>query len=60
MTDARLQDRLDAQRLLKFVPDIDLARVRRHLDTIKARGFHREQLLQTKLDALVEQVQRRT
>lgn len=60
MTDARLQDRLDAQRLLEFVPDIDLARVRRHLDTITARGFHREQVLQTKLDALVEQVQRQT
>lgn len=60
MTDTRLQDRLDAQRLLEFVPDIDLVRVRKHLDTIEARGFHREQALQAKLETLLEQVQRPT
>lgn len=58
MTDARLQDRLDAQRLLQFVPDIDLARVRDHLDRITSRGFHREQALHAKLNALLAQVQR--
>jgi len=58
MTDSRLQDRLDAQRLLEFVPDIDLARVRSHLDRITDRGFHREQALQAKLETLLAQVQR--
>jgi hypothetical protein len=57
MTDARLQDRLDAQRLLEFVPEIDLARVRSHLDRITERGFHREQALQAKLDGLLAQMQ---
>jgi hypothetical protein len=56
MTEARLQDRLDAQRLLEFVPDIDLTRVRSHLDRITERGFHREQALRAKLDALLAQV----
>ena len=58
MTDARLQDRLDAQRLLEFVPEIDLARVRSHLDRITERGFHREQALQAKLDGLLVQMQK--
>lgn len=56
MTDARLQDRLDAQRLLEFVPELDLAVVRAHLARITQRGFHREQDLQAKLDALVTQL----
>jgi hypothetical protein len=55
MTDARLQDRLDAQRLLEFVPDIDLVRVRSHLSRITDRGFHRDQALQAKLDELLAQ-----
>jgi hypothetical protein len=59
MTDARLQDRLDAQRLLEFVPEIDLARVRSHLDRITERGFHREQALQAKFDGLLAQMQNR-
>jgi hypothetical protein len=59
MTDVRLQDRLDAQRLLEFVPDLDLARVRSHLDRITERGFNRDQALQSKLDALLAQVDRR-
>lgn len=58
MTDARLQDRLDALRLLEFVPEIDLARVRSHLDRITERGFHREQALQAKLDGLLAQPQK--
>lgn len=58
MTEARLQDRLDAQRLLEFVPDMDLARVRSHLSRITERGFDRGQALQAKLDTLLAQVQR--
>lgn len=60
MTDARLQERLDAQRLLEFVPEIDLARVRSHLDRITERRFHREQALQAKLDGLLAQMQKQS
>ena len=58
MTEARLQDRMDAQRLLEFVPDIDLSVVRSHLIRIRERGFAREQDLETKLDSLVAQLER--
>jgi|SRR5688572_4034518 len=34
MTDARLQDRIDAQRLLQFTPELDVDRVRAHLARI--------------------------
>jgi hypothetical protein len=34
MTDSRLQDRMDAQRLLQFTPELDLSRVREHLARI--------------------------
>jgi hypothetical protein len=53
MTDVRLQDRLDAQRLLEFAPELDLALVRQHLERITQRGFHRDQDLTAKLEAVL-------
>lgn len=48
MRDARLQDRLDAQRLLE-VGALDLASVRADLELIRERGFDRGQDLSAKL-----------
>ena len=53
MTEARLQDRLDAKNLLLFNADMDLGRVRELLGLITARGFHREQDLEAKLEGLL-------
>jgi hypothetical protein len=58
MTDVRLQDRIDAQHLLTFVPHLDLAIVRDDIETIRARGFHRDKDLSAKLDALLAEVRR--
>jgi hypothetical protein len=55
MSETRLQDRMDAQRLLEFVPDLDLHVVRSHLGRITERGFAREQDLEAKLDKLLGQ-----
>jgi hypothetical protein len=43
MTDTRLQDRIDAQRLLQFTPALDVSRVCEHLARITKRGYAREQ-----------------
>ncbi len=51
MTNCRLQDRIDAQRLLTRNPHLDLKRVQANLGLIEARGFHREQDLLGKLNA---------
>lgn len=56
MTDTRLQDRIDAQRLLQFTPDLSLDRVREHLSRIKARGYAREQDLEAKLALVLRDV----
>lgn len=56
MTDQRLQDRLDAQRLLLCNPALDLGVVREDLRLIQVRGFDRGQDLQEKLAALVREV----
>jgi Nucleotidyl transferase AbiEii toxin, Type IV TA system len=53
MSDVRLQDRLDALRLVQFVPDLDLRVVRGHLARIKQRGFDREQDLEAKLASVL-------
>lgn len=53
MTDARPQDRIDAQSLLAVNPDLDLETVRELLARITARGFDRGQTLGEKLDRLV-------
>ena len=53
MTDTRLQDRIDAQHLILYNPGLDLNRVRENLHLITARGFHRQQNLDEKLDALL-------
>jgi hypothetical protein len=55
MTAQRLQDRLDAQRLLQMGTQPRLDEVRADLDLIAARGYHREQDLHAKLaEVLVE------
>ncbi|MEO8180853.1 MAG: nucleotidyl transferase AbiEii/AbiGii toxin family protein [Deltaproteobacteria bacterium] len=53
MSDQRLQDRLDAQRLLACNPRLDLAVTRAHLELIRKRGFHRGQDLEQKLVSLL-------
>jgi hypothetical protein len=58
MRDARLQDRIDAQRLVQFTPDLDLDIVRADMALITARGFDRGQDLNAKLAALLEEARR--
>jgi hypothetical protein len=58
MTDRRLQDRLDAMRLLQFVPNLDLSVVREHLSRITQRGFERDQDLEAKLASVLESTNR--
>lgn len=53
MTDARLQDRIDAQQLLRHNPAIDLGAVRADLGLIRGRGFDRGQNLEEKLRSLL-------
>jgi hypothetical protein len=56
MTERRLQDRMDASRLLQL-GDVDLSRVRENLELITSRGFHRDQDLQAKLDTVLAPLQ---
>lgn len=49
MTDRRLQDRIDALRLVSCNPRLDLVRVRQNLQTIRDRGFDRGEDLEAKL-----------
>jgi hypothetical protein len=58
MTDLRLQDRIDAQRLLQLTPELDLSLVREHLARIRARGYAREQDLEAKLTLVLRDVGR--
>jgi hypothetical protein len=58
MTDTRLQDRIDAQQLLQFTPELDLSVVREHLDRITERGYAREQDLPAKLASVLRAVGR--
>ncbi|MBZ0119056.1 MAG: nucleotidyl transferase AbiEii/AbiGii toxin family protein [Sandaracinaceae bacterium] len=53
-SERRPQDRADAIAILLAQPDIDLRRVREQLRRIRERGFHRDQDLDAKLDALLE------
>ncbi len=58
MTDSRLQDRIDAQRLLQFTPELDVSLVRELLARITERGYSREQNLEDKLAAVLREVGR--
>jgi hypothetical protein len=60
MTDTRLQDRVDAQRLLQFTPALDISRVREPLARITERGYAREQDLEAKLSVVLRDVGRET
>lgn len=60
MTDTRLQDRIDAQRLLQFTPELDVSIVREHLARITERGYAREQDLEAKLAVVLRDVGRAT
>lgn len=53
MDDRRLQDRIDASTLLSVNEAMDLHRVRENLRLITSRGYHREQDLLAKLEALL-------
>ena len=54
MSNKRLQDRLDAQRLVQIVVDLDLEAVEANLDLMTTRGYHRDQNLRAKLANLLE------
>jgi hypothetical protein len=53
MDDRRLQDRIDAMKLLEVNQDLDVQRVRDDLRLIEQRGFHRRQDLAAKLEPLL-------
>jgi hypothetical protein len=55
MRDARLQDRLDAHRLVELA-DVDMMAVRADLALIRERGFDRGQDLEAKLASVLEAV----
>lgn len=54
MTESRLQDLLDAQNLLLTNISLNIELVRKNLELITERGFHRDQDLLRKLDHLLE------
>jgi hypothetical protein len=54
MNDDRLQDRIDAQGLIRYNPDIDLGGVRQNLALVHDRGFDRNQDLAAKLGELLD------
>jgi predicted nucleotidyltransferase len=58
MSDRRLQDRIDAQNLVLYGSDLDLASVRDNLNRIIARGFHREEDLHAKLSNVLDETRR--
>ena len=58
MTDERLQDRLDARSLLLANPKLDLDEVRENLELVTARGYHRGEDLEAKLDHVLAEVAR--
>ena len=53
MTERRLQDRIDALRLISCNPKLDLVRVRQNLQTIRGRGFDRGEDLEAKLTSVL-------
>jgi hypothetical protein len=53
MTDKRLQDRIDAQRLVQCNPGMEMPRVRNNLRLITDRGFNRGQDLEAKLESVL-------
>ena len=53
MTDQRLQDRMDAQNLLRMNDEMDLSCVRDNLRLIAERGFARRQDLHAKFATLL-------
>lgn len=56
MTNRRLQDRIDAQRLLESPSGVDLDRVRANLGLIRERGYDRGEDLEGKLASLLEEI----
>jgi len=53
MTERRLQDRIDGQRLLSCNPELDLTAVRDNLRLIRDRGFDRGEDLEAKMTSLL-------
>jgi hypothetical protein len=56
MDGRRLQDRIDAVRLLEVNPNLDRSRVRENLRLIETRGFSRRQDLAAKLDDVLQSI----
>jgi hypothetical protein len=57
MSEQRIQDRLDAQRLVQYGIDLDMERIRNNLALITNRGFHRDQDLISKFEHLLQQIE---
>src|SRR5258706_9470243 len=53
MTDRRLQDQIDARKLVACNPGIDLVRVRDNLSRIRERGYDRGEDLERKLAKVI-------
>ncbi|MCG8423170.1 MAG: nucleotidyl transferase AbiEii/AbiGii toxin family protein [Proteobacteria bacterium] len=56
MDHLRLQDRIDAQNLLRFNPELDLTVVRDNLRLVIERGFHRDRDLISLLDEVLDEI----
>jgi predicted nucleotidyltransferase len=56
MTNRRLQDRIDVQRLVEHTMGLDLERVRANLALIRQRGYDRGEDLDAKLASLLEEL----
>jgi hypothetical protein len=54
MSKRRPQDLVDARGLVGANPDLDIDDVRRRLELIRSRGFHRDRDLDARLDELLE------
>ncbi|MEM9455812.1 MAG: nucleotidyl transferase AbiEii/AbiGii toxin family protein [Myxococcota bacterium] len=56
MTSRRLQDRIDAQKLIEQVKGLDLDRVKSNLSLIRERGYDRGEDLGSKLESVLAEV----
>lgn len=58
MSDRRLQDRIDARNLMLYAAELNLGEVEENLRKITDRGFHRDEDLFAKLDAVLRDAKR--
>ena len=58
MSDQRLQDHLDVQRLIQYAIDLDIDRIRHNLRLICERSYNRDQDLLAKFDRVLSETTR--